>query len=305
MSNVAEPKGPEEKSKKRKIPLWIIIVVGVVLVACCGISGIIGLFSTTGDKIQATTTPPDVAAATTVATEPPDMPAPTATSAPTNTPPPTTTPKPMYSEPTVLLELDGVGETVTDNFKFPECQKAVFYWTAMPGQYGSASLIVHLHNVATGKEMTLVNEFAMDTPEGISGSALQPLAGGEYYFTTENTDEAWTLRVECQDNQAPVGSELDLQGIGNIVTDNYELPACSKSVFAWSVEPNDSGTASLIVYLCKVGETRCPSLVNEFDMDLTAPLKGEALQKLSGGIYFLATDNTSGRPWTIRWECQD
>jgi len=154
--------------------------------------------------------------------------------------------------------------------------------------------------------MSLVNEFAMDVSgDGISGAALQPLVGGEYYFTTENTDEAWALRVECQDGVAPVASGLDLQGSGNTVTDNYELPACSKSVFVWSAEPGDSGTASLIVHLCKVGEDRCPSLVNEFGMDLTEPLEGEALEALSGGIYFLAIDNTSGKPWSIRWECRD
>jgi len=82
-------------------------------------------------------------------------------------------------------------------------------------------------------------------------------------------------------------------------------PACSKSVFAWSAEPGDGGAASLIVHLCKVGEDRCVNLVNEFGMDLAEPLQGETLEALSGGIYFLAIDNTSGRPWSIHWECRD
>lgn len=203
----------------------------------------------------------------------------------------------------VLTEVKGTGETVTDDFEWPACQKAVFYWTVSPSSYGSASLIVCLHKIGVEQEMFLVNEFAMNvSAEGLSGSALQPLAGGEYYFSTENTDEPWTIRVECQDGVAPVGTGIDLQAAGNIVTDNYELPACQKSVFAWSTEPNDSGTASLILGLCG---NECITLVNEFDMDLTAPLEGEALQALGGGIYYLVSENTSGQPWSVRWECRD
>ena len=244
--------------------------------------------------------------------KPTNVPAPTNTPVPTNTleqtetPVPTDTPEPAYVDPVVLADIEGVGKTVTDNYEWPMCQKAVFYWTASPGSYGSASLIVNLHNVETGRDMPLVNEFSMDVSgEGLNGTSLQPLEGGEYYFTTENTDEAWTLRVECQDGVAPEGTGLDLQGTGNIVTDNYELPACNKSVFVWSTEPGVSGTASLIVYLCKAGEGSCTNLVNEFGMELTEPLEGEALNPLSGGNYFLATQNTSGNPWSIRLECRD
>jgi hypothetical protein len=95
---------------------------------------------------------------------------------PTDTPIPTDTPEPIPVEPTVLLELEGTGETVTDNFEWPACQKAVFYWTSAAGQYGSASLIVDLHKVGAEREVNLINEFEMDAPgEGISGAALQPI----------------------------------------------------------------------------------------------------------------------------------
>jgi len=286
------------RNARRYIPVLVLAVLILVSLAC-------GETTPTSEPRVSTATP-EAAETQAPSEQATNTPEPTDVPEPTDTPVPTNTPEPAYTDPVVLAEIEGVGESVTDNFEWPSCQKAVFYWTAFPSSYGSASLIVHLHNVETGRDMSLVNEFAMDVSgDGISGAALQPLVGGEYYFTTENTDEAWALRVECQDGVAPVASGLDLQGSGNTVTDNYELPACSKSVFVWSAEPGDSGTASLIVHLCKVGEDRCPSLVNEFGMDLTEPLEGEALEALSGGIYFLAIDNTSGKPWSIRWECRD
>jgi hypothetical protein len=141
--------------------------------------------------------------------------------------------------------------------------------------------------------------------DGVSGSVLQGLLGGEYYFTTENTQEPWNVRVECQDGIAPVGSGLDLQGTGDTVTENYELPACRKSVFVWSVEPGSYGIAALAADLCAVGEDDCESLVSEAETGMTTPLEGESLASLSGGVYFLSIANTSGRPWSIRWECRD
>lgn len=281
--------------KNQKIILGSIIALTVLSILACGETAI--------PTREATVVP--TAAPMEEATGPAEA-EPTDTPEPTDMPIPTDTPAPVYTDPVILAEIEGVGESVTDNFEWPSCQKAVFYWTAFPSSYGNASLIVDLHNVEMGRDMPLINEFAMDVSgDGISGAALQPLAGGEYYFSTENTDEAWALRVECQDGAAPVTWGLDLRSTGNMVSDNYELPTCNKSVFVWSAEPSESGTASLAIYLCKVGEDRCPILVNEFGMDLKEPFKGEALEVLSGGIYFLAIDNASGTPWSIHWECQD
>lgn len=227
------------------------------------------------------------------------------TATPTSTPEPTPTPEPaVYVEPVTLLELEGAGETVSDNYELPKCWKGVLYWTVEASSSGSASLIVHIHNVQEATEHSIVNEFTMGV-DGISESVLVPLKGGGYFFSTENTDQAWSLRLECHDRIAPVSAGLDLQGIGNLVTDNYELHQCQKSVFVWSVEPSERGTASMIARLCKDSATECVSLVNEFDMDLTEPLAGETLQALSGGNYFFAIENTSGRPWNIKWECRD
>ena len=231
-------------------------------------------------------------------------PLPTETPVPTETPLPTDTPTPEYKEPAVLLELDGVGETVSENYSLPQCFKVVLYWSVEANSSGTGSLIVHLHNVQEGTEHHLVNEFGMDQ-SNLNGSMLTPLIGGEYFFTTENTDESWSLRIECQDRDAPAAVGIDLQGSGNLVTDNFELHQCQKSVFVWSTDPNNSGSASLIVHLCKDGDDDCIHLVNEFDMDLTDALAGETLQGISGGNYFLEIDNTSGRTWSVRWECRD
>ena len=239
--------------------------------------------------------------------EPTDIPEPTDTPAPTDTPVPTDTPEPTvpsYQDPVTLEEIEGIGETVTDNYEWPACRKAVFHWVAQANSHGSASLIIHLHKVGADREVYLVNEFGSDVDE-ITGSVYQPLLGGEYYLSSENTDEPWSVRLECQDGVAPVGQEINLQLAGNLVTDNYELPACSKSVFVWSVEPSEHGRASLILRLCRVGEERCDSVVNEFASDLTEPFTGESLESTDGGLYFLVTDNTSGQSWSVIWECRD
>ncbi len=244
--------------------------------------------------------------------EPTESPEPTEEPEPTDTPSPTTdTPEPTmpaYTEPVVLAELDGTGNTVSDNYEFPPCGKAVFYWEVDPSAYGSAAIIIHLHNVDADREMSLVNEFSGDVVGVLSGSALQPLVGGEYFFSTENTDEPWRIRVECQDGVAPVAEGMDVTGIGDTVTENFTLPACRKSIFNWSVEPNSYGSAALIVHVCNVEEVKTrgcpPSIVNEFESDLTGPLEGEALERIDGGDYFLVTGNTD-EEWHVWWECRD
>lgn len=282
----------------------------VVSTWACGESG-----STSTEKPAAANTQAVTAAATKKpeAGKPTEIPAmeESPTAVPTDVPPteipPTEVPEAEYKEPVVLLEFEGEGEIVTDNYEFPPCFKTVFYWTASAGAYGSASLILRLHNVETERDMTLVNEFGMDTSSGgISGSALQPLVGGEYFFSSENTDEPWALQVVCEDGAAPVASgELAIEGFGNIVTENYELPKCTKSVFLWSVDPSSSGSAALILTLCSVEGEKCDTIVNEFKMDLPGPLEGEALERISGGTYFLVAANTSGRSWRVSWECRD
>ena len=281
----------------------LVFVLVVVAVTACGST----------PSPTATSLPPTAAVPmdTTVPTDlplPTNTPQPTNTLEPTSTPlPPTSTPMPACSEPVVLAEVEGTGEVVTDNYEFPACQKAVFYWVAYPTSSGTASLILKLYNVATGQAMPIVNEFAMDvSAEGLTGSAIQALAGGQYYLTTENTAQPWRLRVECQDGVAPVAvGTLSVAEVGNVITGNYELPPCNKSVFAWRVNQTDSGTASMIAYLVKVGTDEAWNLVNEFDMDRTEPLEGRALQKLSGGQYYLYVFNTGNQPWSIHWQCQD
>ena len=292
--------------KRSRSLLICLAILGLVFLACNG--------AEEATKQPETSPTPEATAIEEPAATPPSESPPEETEAspppaePTPTPPPpspTAAPEPTvatYSEPVVLTEVEGTGDTVTDNFEWPACQKALFYWTASPNTYGTASLAVYLYKTGVERGALLVNEAVMDvSAEGLSGSALQPLSGGEYYFSTENTDDPWTIRVECQDGAAPVGTGIDLQAAGNIVTDNYEFPACQKSVFVWSTEPNDYGTASLALRFC--GD-ECTLLVNEVQMDLAAPMEGEALQALRGGIYYLVSENTSG-PWSVRWECRD
>jgi hypothetical protein len=203
----------------------------------------------------------------------------------------------------VLAEFSGTGGTVTDNFTAPECQKAVFEWSVNRSSYGTASLILHLQKVGTDAYESIVNEAEFDNPgDTLTGSAVQPLSAGEYYLASENTDEAWTVRVACRDGEKPVGTGIDLAGTGNLVTDNYTLPACQKSVFAWTAAPDSSGSAALIVHFCG---RDCESIVNEFKTDVAAPISGEALQAVDGGDFYLVLMNTGGRDWTVKWECRD
>jgi hypothetical protein len=163
---------------------------------------------------------------------------------------------------------------------------------------------MHGYNKGTGGEMSLVNTMATDVGS-LDGTVLIPLKGGTYYFQTENTDESWTAKIECQDGMAPAGTGMDIQAVGYTVTENYTLSKCTKSVFNWSVEPSSYGTASLILHLCKANETNsCESLVNEMKTDMSSPMTGQALQKVENGDYFLVSDNTN-EPWTVTWECKD
>jgi hypothetical protein len=235
---------------------------------------------------------------------PPAIPKPTATTASTATEVPTLVPTPSYSQSVVLLEFGGTGATVSEDYQLPSCWKAVLYWNVASNSGGSASLILTQNNKDTGNDKTLVNEFGMDVGSvGMKGIAFDSLLGGTYYYSTENTNEAWSVRIECQDGVAPVGMGINFQAIGGTVTDNYTLHACNKSIFNWSVEPNSSGTASLILALCDL-ENNCETIVNEFKMDMTTSLTGQALQAVQAGDYFLVSENTQ-RSWSVIWECKD
>jgi hypothetical protein len=232
------------------------------------------------------------------------IPKPTTTTAPTATEVPTLIPTPSFSQPVVLLEFSGTGATVTEDYTLPTCWKAVLYWNVAPNSGGSASLILTQNNKDTGNDKTLVNEFGMDVgSDGMNGIAFDPLLGGNYYYSTENTNEAWSAKIECQDGVAPVGTGINIQATGGTATDNYTLSACNKSIFNWSVDPNSSGSASLILALCDL-KKNCETIVNEFKMDMTSPLTGQALQSVKAGDYFLVSENTS-QSWNVTWECKD
>lgn len=280
------------------IPLIAIILLIVVSLACGGTTSISTSQPTQLEQaLSPEVTQPTNTIAPTVKREP------TATLISTATEVPTHVPTPNYSEPVVLLEISGTGAAITDDFQLPACFKSVLYWDVAANSFGAASLILTGYNKGTGDSLNYVNEFAMNIYiGGINGSAYSSLSGGTYYFQIENTDEVWNVRVECQDGVAPVGTGMNIQGVGSVVTDNYTLTACNKSIFNWSVEPNSSGVASLILTLCSLEE--CSTIVNEFKQDMTSALTGQALQGLKGGDYFLYSENTQ-QPWSVTWECKD
>jgi len=274
---------------------------------CLAVAVIAGMALACGGS---TSVPPVPTSAGTVALPTvPEAAVPTEAVAQTESPPPSPTPEPPtaepppYLEPVVLAEVTGTGEAVSDNYNWPDCQKAVFEWSVNTGSYGMASLILHLNKVGSDNVESIVNEAVMDNPsDRLSGSSLYPLTAGEYYFSSENTDEAWTVRVVCKDGEKPVGEGFDIAAAGNIVTDNYTLRACQKSVFVWTAEAGTYGMASLILHLCG---RDCEGLINEAQMDVPDGIKGEALQAVDGGDYYLVAMNTGGNKWTVKWECRD
>jgi hypothetical protein len=273
---------------------WLlpVVVIFVITLACGGTTSVAPVQPADSEVTQApqaeSTQPPSVTA----------IPTTTPTAIPTAVPT-----EPAYREPLLLGEVGGEGSTVTDNLQLPACGKAVFQWNVAPTRSGSASLILSIHRPDRTDSVTLVNEFAMDVGTGgLSGSSLQTLLGGEYYFTSENTDQAWTLRIECQDGVAPVAQGIDLDATGNIVTQNYSLPACHKSVFDWTAARGSGGSAALILSLCG---NDCVTIVNEFQMDLAEDMTGQSLQPVDGGIYYLVSENTGGRAWGVHWTCGD
>ena len=202
-----------------------------------------------------------------------------------------------------MAEFGGTGSVVSDNFNFPACDKAVFKWSVKTGSYGSASLILNLHRVGSEDVMTLVNEAVFENPtDTLTGSGLQPLLGGEYYFSSENTDEAWTVRAVCRDGEKPVGEDMDLSGTGVTVTDNYTLHACQKSVLTWTTKASSIGSASIAIYLCGA---RCELIANEFKTDVADSISGEVVQAVDNRDYYLWVKNLSANAWSVKWECRD
>jgi hypothetical protein len=275
-------------STKLTIILFSLIIIPAI--ACGGSSSQPDQKPTRAVVELATATPPPAADSVSEATATPVPP-----------PTPTPVPEPVYQEPVVFLEYSAVGENVSDNFTLPACQKAVFSYSVQSSDIGYASLILKFNKVGDDRDVSLVNQME-ETPQMV-GQVLQPLTGGEYYFSSENTDEPWQVVLECHDNTAPVAEGIDLQGEGPTVSPNYHLPDCQKSVFVWESQPGGSGYASIIVhlFLTNQGELKYGSIANDM---AEGALAGEKLQSVTDGDYFLTVENTN-EPWSIRWECRD
>lgn len=277
--------------KKKALPLVCLLLLTIAALACGQSSALKPVQP--APEVQVTSAPSGGSQAT-AALPPTNIPEPSPTPEPT---------KPVYVDPVILGDIKGTGKTVTDNIKLPACNKTVFQWKVAPSSYGAASLILQMYQKGSDKETNLVNDMVMETSaDGMSGSVLQQLTDGEYYFASDNTTEPWSLHIECQDGVAPVANGIDIGGLGNQVSANYELPACQKSVFHWQVEPGQLGAAALILDLCGA---ECRNIANEMEMDLTEPMTGDSLQSVDAGNYFLTTQNANGNKWRITWECKD
>lgn len=183
------------------------------------------------------------------------------------------------------MEHSAIGGTVSDNFTLSACQKTVFNYSVQASDTGYASLILKLNKVGEDREMSLVNDME-ETPQ-MTGQVLQPLLGGDYFFTSENTNEPWQMIIECHDNTAPVAEGMDVSGDTPTVTKNYRLSACQKSVFIWETQSGDTGYSSIIARLAQtnIPEIRGFTLANDMK---EGPLTGEALQAVETGDYSLA-----------------
>lgn len=217
----------------------------------------------------------------------------------TSAPKPTATTKPVYAAPLVLATMTGQGEMVTDNFWLPACKIAVVSWSL-----GFGSLFEYpTFYLYEGKQHSLLFKSARSV-----GWTFQSFWGGEYYLSIKETDDPWSVKIECRNGLALMRTALDLHATGDTITDPYELPACSKSVFVWSVEPesDDSLFNTFDLALCDEN-AECVSIVDVdvWEVDSPTTTKGETLQPLHGGVYLFVSTNASGQSWSVRWECRD
>jgi hypothetical protein len=304
-----EPTAPVPEKKKRGLSRWVIL--GGLAVGVCFVCAVAALLVGIPSSDQATATPMAVAGTTEAPADTPvplNTPVPTSSPQPSDTPLPTATPKPTEAlppaEPVIFLNITGTEDTVSENFEASECFKAVFPWSVESKDSGFTSLVVNLYNAQTEKGSEIISEMEMDVAGIMRGEALKVLVGGTYYVTTENSSGPWTLQGICREGEAPSGEGIDLSGEGQIVSGNFILEECQKSVFVWSVEPSSSGFAQLGVGFVDAQAHQGGYLVNEMEMDVTGALSGETLEPVSGGVYFVYVESASG-PWTLRWECRD
>ena len=114
------------------------------------------------------------------------------------------------------------------------------------------------------------------------------------------------MRIECQDGQPSGGVGVDVEIAGDVVTDNFTLYKCNKSVFNWQLGPSNDSTF-VTVDLCAVnGPPQCEIIVNALEFELSEGLSGRTVKAVSEGLYFLVIAVSDARPGThVSWECQD
>ena len=100
----------------------------------------------------------------------------------------TATPKPM---PKIFLEIEGSGPTVTENFEWGDCEKAVFSWTAT----GEGKVDMRLHKIGNPN----YNSRLADELSPAAGQGFQAIEAGTYFIEIKKGPfEGWTLVGECQ-----------------------------------------------------------------------------------------------------------
>lgn len=97
------------------------------------------------------------------------------------------------------IDLQGQGQTVTQNVSLPNCAKSVFHWSVVPNSGGTAALILTLHEAQAGLSVNLANELEFNNTAPLEGQAVQSVPAGAYFLVLDNATGPWSVKWECQD----------------------------------------------------------------------------------------------------------
>jgi hypothetical protein len=97
---------------------------------------------------------------------------------------------------------------------------------------------------------------------------------------------------------------LNIAGTGETVSEDFEGPECFKAVFLWSVESKDSGLTSLTINLHNVYTQKAMEIVSTFETETVGTMRGESIQALLGGAYYVTVEDHSG-PWALQGICRE
>jgi hypothetical protein len=223
---------PPPAPAKRSTGKVVAIVIGVLVLGCCGLFAITSLFSGGGDKPAPVADAPAADATvgdTDAATE-----APAVVEEPTDKPDDTAEPPtdvPATEPPPEPIHVEGSGQTATDAIDVP-FPAAIASFT----HSGSSNFVVHV--LTDDNEDLLINEIG-----SYSGQVLLPSPGALTFDI--DADGAWTLDI----NQAGAATEAAFSGKGDAVSGLFDAPDTGPWEF------NHDGESNFAVHLiCADGQ---------------------------------------------------